>query len=315
MKKIYLIIVVISLSVLSLCIGAGGILSWQDLFHGGEGQKLIIYSRIPRLISLIIAGMGMSICGLIMQHLTKNRFVGPSVSGTADSAKLGALLAILFLPSASIVQKMLFSFVCALLGTFLFMKVIRIVKPKQAYMVPLIGMMLGGVIDAGGTFLAYQNDLVQNMASWLQADFSSILKGRYELLYLSIPILLLAYIYAHHFTLAGIGEKFSKNLGLNYQAIVNLGLIIVSCVTAIVIIIAGRIPFLGIVVPNLIALKKGDHLRKNIVAVALSGANLLLICDIFSRIIIFPYEIPIGITVSIVGSILFLYLLAKEVAK
>lgn len=315
MKKTYLVSILFLLSGISLCIGAGGIWSLKEIAGNNGHMILLIHSRLPRLVSLIIAGVGMSICGLIMQHLSQNRFVSPSIAGTADSAKLGVLMAILIFPTASITQKMLLSFLCALMGTYVFMKLTKGMQGKKPYMVPLAGMMLGGVIDAFATFVAYQNDLVQNMASWLQADFSTVMKGSYELLYLSIPLLVIAYLYAHHFTIAGAGKVFSKNLGLNYEAIMRLGLIIVAFITAIVVIVAGKIPFLGIVVPNLVALRKGDHLKKNIVTTAILGACLLLICDIVSRLIIFPYEIPIGVTVSVIGSLLFLYLLMKEARR
>lgn len=138
-----------------------------------------------------------------------------------------------------------------------------------------------------------------------------VVKGRYELLYLSIPLLFIAYLYANQFTVAGMGEDFSKSLGLNYQRVVNIGLIIVALLTALVVITVGRMPFLGLIIPNIVTLFKGDHLKKNLAPTVLLGANFLLVCDILGRIIIYPYEVPIGLTVGIIGSIVFLYLLFK----
>src|SRR5690606_3373409 len=162
------------------------------------------------------------------------------------------------------------------------------------------------------TFFAYQNDLIQNISSWLIGDFSMIIKGRYELIYLSIPMLILAYLFANRFTIAGMGESFAKNLGLNYRQVVQVGLIIVAFITASVIITVGVIPFLGLIVPNIVSIFRGDHLKKNLPHTALLGANFLLFCDILGRIIIFPYEIPINVMVGVIGSAIFIYLLIRR---
>ena len=206
---------------------------------------------------------------------------------------------------------MLIVFVFAQVGTFLFVGILRKIKVRNAIMVPLIGIMLGNIIDSLTTFLAYHFDLIQNISSWLMGNFSMIVQGRYELLYLSVPLLILAYIYAYQFTIAGMGEDFALNLGLNYQWVVNLGVTIAALLSALVIITAGRIPFLGLVVPNISALYYGDNLQQSIGVTALLGAVFLLACDILGRVIIAPYEIPIGLTVGTIGSLLFLYLVIR----
>src|SRR5690625_6837638 len=127
---------------------------------------------------------------------------------------------------------MLISFVFALAGTFIFMKILEKVKFKDAIFIPLVGLMFGNIINSVSTFFAYKNDLIQNMSSWMQGDFSMIMSGNYEIMFVSIPILVVAYFYANKFTIAGMGEDFSKNLGLNYRQVVNLGLIIVALVTS-----------------------------------------------------------------------------------
>lgn len=146
----------------------------------------------------------------------------------------------------------------------------------------------------------------------MQGDFSMIMSGNYELMYVSIPILFIAYAYANKFTIAGMGEDFSKNLGLNYQQVVNLGLIIVALVTAAVVLSIGVIPFLGLIIPNIVSIYQGDHLKNNLLHTALLGAIFVLVCDVVGRIIIYPYEIPISLTVGVIGSGIFLYLLLRR---
>ncbi|MBD8070874.1 ABC transporter permease [Bacillus sp. PS06] len=312
MKKRYLAISLVILSFISLFIGVKDITP-LDIFKLSEDQlHILLVSRFPRLISIILAGVSMSICGLIMQQLTRNKFVSPTTAGTMDSARLGILVSLMFFTAASPLVKMLVAFAFALLGTFVFMKILDKVKYKDAIFIPLVGLMFGNIVGSITTFFALKNDLVQNMSSWLQGNFSMSIQGRYELLYISIPIVIIAYLYANKFTIAGMGEEFSTNLGLNHKQVVNIGLVIVALVTTVVVLTVGMIPFLGLIVPNIVTIYMGDHLKKSLSHTALLGAVFVLVCDIFGRIVIYPYEIPIGVTVGVIGSGIFLYLLMRR---
>lgn len=311
MKKRYLLLVLIVLSIISIFIGVRE-MSIQDVLNfNNEKMQIVFLSRIPRLMSIIVAGMSMSIAGLIMQQISRNKFVSPTTAATVDSAKLGILVSLILFSKSSTMQKMLISFVFAIGGTILFMQILKKVKFKNTIFIPLIGMMLGSIIDSITTFFAYKFDLVQNISTWLQGDFSMIIKGRYELLYISIPLIIIAFIYANKFTVAGMGEEFSVNLGLNYNRTVNIGIGIVALISSLVIITVGRIPFLGLVIPNIVTIFQGDNMKNNIGHTALFGAVFLLACDILGRIIIFPYEVSISLTVGVIGSLVFLYLLIR----
>ena len=220
----------------------------------------------------------------------------------------------LLFANASMMQKMLIAFVFALAGTFLFMSILDRIKFKDAIFIPLVGLMFGNILSSITTFFAYKSDVIQNMSAWLQGDFSMILKGRYELLYISLPIIIIAYLYANRFTVAGMGEDFSKNLGLPYKRIVNIGLTLVALITATVVLTVGTIPFLGLIIPNIISIMKGDHLQKTLPHTALLGATFLLVCDILGRVLIYPYEISISLMVGVIGSGIFLYLLFRRKA-
>lgn len=312
MKKRYLVFTLIILSILSLFIGVQD-LSLFDLFRLTEEKvQVLLISRVPRLISIIIAGASMSICGLIMQSLSRNKFVSPTTAGTMDSARFGVLVSLLLFTSVSPLQKMIVAFIFALLGTFIFMKILENIKFKDAIFIPLVGLMFGSIVNSLSTFFAYKYDLIQNMSAWLQGDFSLIMKGRYELMYISVPFMIIAYLFANKFTIAGMGEDFAANLGLRYKQVVSIGLIIVALVTASVVLTVGMIPFLGLIIPNIVSIFQGDHLKKSISHTALLGAVFVLFCDILGRIIIFPYEISISLTVGIIGSGVFLYLLLRR---
>ncbi|WP_019244169.1 MULTISPECIES: ABC transporter permease [Bacillus] len=314
MKIRYLIAALIALSFASIFIGVSNI-SPLDIFSLTKDQwDILIIGRIPRLVTIIIAGVSMSICGLIMQQLTRNKFVSPTTAGTMDSARLGILVSMLLFASATMLQKMIISFIFALIGTFIFMKILDNIKFKDAIFIPLVGLMFGGIVGSITTFFAYKHDLIQTMSAWLQGSFSGVMKGSYEMIYISVPLMIVAYLYANKFTVAGMGEDFALNLGLSYKKVVNIGLVIVAMVTAVVILTVGSIPFLGLIIPNIVSIYRGDHLKNNLAHTALLGAVFVLACDIFGRVIIYPYEIPIGLTVGVIGSAIFAYLLLRRKA-
>lgn len=311
MKKRYLFIILIILSIISLFVGVTNISVNDILSFNIDKIQILLISRLPRLIAIIVAGVGLSISGLIMQQISKNKFVSPTTAATADFAKLGILFCIMIIPGATIMQKMIISFIFAGLGTILFMKMIKAIKIKSIIFVPLIGMMLGKIIGSITTFFAYKYDLVQNISSWMEGDMSLIMKGSYELLYLSIPMVIIAFLYANKFTIVGMGEDFAINLGVNYNFVVNVGLAIVSLICAVTIITVGNIPFLGLIIPNIISLYSGDNLKKTLYHTALLGPIFLLACDILGRFIIFPFEMSISLTVGVIGSIIFLYMIIR----
>ena len=282
------------------------LLDWRS-----EETEIFLISRVPRLVAILLAGAGMSIAGLIMQQLSRNKFVSPTTAGTLDATKLGILVSMLIFTNATLLEKMAVSFTFALLGTFLFMQILDRIKFKDAIFIPLVGLMFGNILSSIATFFAFKANVIQNMSAWLQGDFSMIMKGRYELLYISIPVLIITYLYANRFTVAGMGEDFAKNLGLAYKSIVNIGLILVALITTTVVLTVGLIPFLGLIIPNIVSIFKGDHLQKTLPHTALLGAIFLLICDILGRVIIFPYEISISLMVGVIGSAIFLFLLFR----
>lgn len=312
MKKRYLLPSFIVLAFISLFVGVHE-MNIGDILNGNTQQSTIfLISRVPRLISLIVAGVGLSISGVIMQQISNNKFISPTTSATIDSAKLGVLISMILFTSATLWQKMILGFIFALLGTFIFMMIMKKVKFKNIIFIPLVGIMLGNVIGAVSDFLAYRFDLMQNMSSFMQGNFSSVLRGNYEILFLTIPLVIIAFLYAQKFTIIGMGEDISRNLGLDFEKIANIGMIIVSLITVLVIITVGSIPFVGLIIPNIVSIFMGDNLSKSIWNVSLFGAVFLLLCDIIGRVLIFPYEIPISLTVGVIGSVVFLYLIFRR---
>lgn len=136
-----------------------------------------------------------------------------------------------------------------------------------------------------------------------------VLKGRYEIVYLTVPLVVLAFIFANHFNIVGMGKDFSKNLGVPYNLVLFAGLTIAAMITASIIVVVGSISYIGLIVLNVVAMFKGDKIRGTLVDTALFGALFVLVCDIIGRVIIMPYELPIELIVGILGSLIFVALL------
>ena len=294
---------------LSLFVGVADISMADIIGRDMDKLALITISRIPRTAALILAGVGMSISGVIMQQMTQNKFVAPTTAGTLEAAKMGLLIFLIFIPTAGTAVKMLLAFLFTFLASLLFLAIVRKIRFRNVVFVPLVGLMFGGIIGSVTTLIAVRMNIVQDSNAWMMGDFSGILQGRYELIYLSLPAIAVTYLYANKFTVIGMGEEFSRNLGLNYSVVMNIGLFCVSLTVSAVVITAGAIPFLGLIVPNVVSMLFGDNLKRTLPYVALSGAIFLLLCDIAGRVVIYPYEIPIGVSVSIIGAVIFLVML------
>ncbi|MEQ9248575.1 MAG: iron chelate uptake ABC transporter family permease subunit [Nitratireductor sp.] len=305
------------LAVISLLIGVAD-MPLRDLISGdGSAQaiQLLLVSRIPRTLALVLSGMSMGVAALIMQMLFRNRFVEPTTTGMVEAASLGLLVVALLAPGLPIFYKMVVASGFALAATFMFLRLVSKIPAGSSLIVPLLGLMFGGVINAVTTFFAYRYDLLQSLATWINGDFSGVLRGRYELLWVAGGLAVLSYLAADRFTVAGLGQSFTRNLGLNYGRILAFGLVIVSMVSASAVVTAGTVPFLGLIVANVVSLTVGDNLRRALPWVALSGAGFLLACDIVGRVLRFPYEIPVGTVAGVFGSGIFLYLLLRRRAR
>lgn len=313
MKKLICGLVLVCIFALcSIFVGVSDVTPTKLLAGDSYAWNVFWATRIPRTAALILVGIAMTISGTIMQLLARNRFVEPSTAGTVDSASLGILAVLLLAPDLPVVFKTLVAALFALLGTLVFMAILRRIPLRSILLVPLVGIMLGSVIGSIATFFAYKYDKIQSLQAWMSGDFSSVMQGQYELLWIAAPLVFLAYIMADLFTVAGLGEDFTTNLGVHYKRIVMLGLVIVAMTTALVVVTVGQIPFLGLIVPNIVALFLGDNMRRSLPWVALLGALAVLICDILSRLINYPFEIPISTILGVFGSFLFLFLLLRK---
>lgn len=298
-----------------LALGTGSLfigvqdLSVTDLWTDPKALELIFISRLPRTLAALLTGASMAVAGVIMQLLVRNRFVEPGTTGTNEAAMIGLLAVTLLAPELPIFVQMLVAAVAALVGTLGFLQLARKLPPQQPLLVPLVGLIYAGVLFAVASFIAYQTDLIQFVGVWMSGEFSGVLAGRYELLWLAGGLSVLVYFAADQFTIAGLGRGLAVSLGLRYRQVLALGVGTVSMVSALVIVTVGVLPFVGLVVPNVVSRLMGDNLRQSLPVVAGMGAGLVLACDMLGRTIRQPYEIPAGTIFGIIGAFVFLGLL------
>jgi iron complex transport system permease protein len=276
-----------------------------------DQRQVLLVSRVPRLVAIVLAGASLSVAGLIMQRITQNRFVSPSTSGTVESAVLGILLATLLVPGAPLVARMGLAIATALVGTFVFLRLLERLRTSDGIVVALVGIMFGGVVTAVTVFLAFQRDLLQLLDIWTTGSFSGILQGRYEPLYAVLLVGVVGYLFADRFTVVGMGESVAVNLGVRYRQTLHVGLVVVSVMAAVVVVVVGAIPFLGLIVPNVVSLVMGDNVRRVLPVTALAGAAFVLLCDVVGRLVRHPYEIPVSTVAGVVGGVVFLVLILR----
>lgn len=308
-STIVLSVLLLILSGCSLFVGVIDLTPGELLAGNFEQLEIFLISRLPRLLAILCTGIGMSVAGLIMQQLCSNKFVSPTTGATISSAQFGILLALLFMPASTLWSRAIFAFATAILGTWIFVWFIQRIQFKDVVMVPLVGIMFGNVIGGITNYLAYKYEMTQALSSWLVGHFSLVLKGRYEIVWLTVPLVVLVFLFANHFNIVGLGKDFSKNLGVPYNLVLFSGLTIAAMITASIVVVVGSISYIGLIVPNVVAMYKGDKIRGTLVDTALFGAIFVLVCDMIGRVVIAPYELPIELIVGILGSLIFIALL------
>ena len=300
------VVLVLALLAASLMVGQYDILGTED------GWEMFRATRAPRTISLVLAGAAMAMSGLIMQMLTQNRFVEPTTTGTTEWAGLGLLASFLLFPDGSVMTRMLFAVGAAFIGTMVFFAFLRRVTLRSSLVVPIVGIMLGAVVSAVSTFIALQTDLLQSLGVWFAGSFTSVIAGQYEILWVVLLVVVAVFFYADRLTAAGLGEDIATNIGLNYNRIVLVGTSLVAVATGVVTVVVGNLPFLGLIVPNIVSMLRGDDLRSNLPWVCLTGIGVVTLCDLLGRIVIAPFEMPVSVILGVVGAAVFIALIVRR---
>lgn len=283
-----------------------------DLFGPPDGGEMFALTRVPRTAALVLSGAAMAMSGLVMQLLTQNRFVEPTTTGTTEWAGLGLLFVMYFVPTASILGQMVGAVLFAFLGTTVFFLFLRRVSLRSSLVVPIVGIMLGAVVSAVSTFFALKTDMLQALGTWFAGSFTSVIKGRWEVLLLVLLVVVAVFFFADRFTVVGLGQDIATNVGVNYNRMMLVGTSLIAVATGVVTVVVGNLPFLGLIVPNIVSMFRGDDLRSNLPWVCLLGVGVVTACDLLARTVIAPFEIPVSVVLGVLGAVVFTFLIVRR---
>lgn len=338
-KPFYLIMLIILLAlllcsvVLAVAIGSTDI-SVSDIYQVilfkllniGDAQKfgsgvisdIIWFVRLPRIVLAIAVGMGLSVCGVVMQAIVKNPLADPYILGISSGASLGATLAVMLGIGAIFGSN--FIGVTAFLGAFfvsLGVVMLANINGRASSMKLLLaGMAFSAVCSAFSNFIVYfakDKDGIQTITYWLMGSLAG---ASWDSIVVILPFILLGtlFFWTQHRTLnlMLLGDETSITLGTNLHRWRQVYLLISSAMIGFIVYASGMIGFVGLVIPHTIRMLFGTDHKKLIPLTALVGAIFLIWADVLCRVVIEGTELPIGILTSMIGAPCFIYLMVKK---
>ena len=284
----------------------------------GPVHDIIWLLRLPRLVLAALVGMGLSVCGVIMQAVVKNPLADPYILGISSGASLGATAAILLGIGVALGEN--FVGIAAFIGAFAMSLGVLFISNlggrSNSIKLLLGGMALSAVCGAFSSFIVYfanNKEGMQSIAYWMMGSFAG---AKWENLMIIAPIVILAVLFlwtqSRMLNLMLLGDESALTLGTDLHIYRQIYLLVSSLIVGFVVYSAGMIGFVGLVVPHVIRMLVGTDHKKLIPVSALTGAIFLVVADGLCRIIIPRTELPIGILISLIGAPCFVYLMIKK---
>ena len=284
----------------------------------GSLHDIIWLLRLPRLVLAALVGMGLSVCGVIMQAVVKNPLADPYILGISSGASLGATAAILLGIGVALGEN--FVGIAAFIGAFAMSLGVLFISNlggrSNSVKLLLAGMALSAVCGAFSSFIVYfanNKEGMQTIAYWMMGSFAG---AKWETLAVIGPIVVLAVMFfwtqSRMLNLMLLGDESALTLGTDLHIYRQIYLLVSSLIVGFVVYAAGMVGFVGLVVPHVIRMLVGTDHKKLIPVSALTGAVFLVIADGLCRVIIPRTELPIGILISLIGAPCFVYLMIKK---
>ena len=304
---------------------------FKDIFNnifGGNVSKdswetIIINFRIPKAITAILVGSGLSVCGLLMQTLFRNPLAGPFVLGISSGASLGVAVLILgssvfggILLTNSLSQWSLP--LAASLGAFLVLSAVIIAanRVRNTMSILIIGLMFGSLTSAVISVLAYfsEADKIKQFLFWSFGSLGNLSWNEITVFSIIYAIGIIGTIFVlkplNSFLL---GENYAKSLGINVKKSKNIILLITSLLTGVITAFSGPIAFVGLAVPHITRMLFSSSNHKILLpAVAIIGAIVLLICDMIAQVPTSEFTLPINAITSLFGAPVVIWLLVRK---
>lgn len=273
--------------------------------------RILLYVRLPRVCASLLAGAALAVSGVLIQAALNNPLAAPNVIGVNAGAGFFTFLAMAFLPGLPWATS-LGAFLGALLATLIIYAVAAAAGAGKLTII-LAGVAVSSIFTAGiNTVKTFSPDTLYNGSTFLIGGFSGVsLRDIFPAWGMILIALLAALLLSRQTDVLCLGEETARSLGLPVGA-VRFGLIVTACVLAgCAVSFSGLLSFVGLIVPHIARRLFGSSHRVLCAASALLGAGFVTLCDLLSRVLFAPYEIPVGILLSLVGGPFFLFLLLR----
>lgn len=277
--------------------------------------SIVYYVRFPRIMTAVIVGGALAVCGCTMQSLLKNPIADSGIIGISSGASLGAVISIaLGLSSKYIFAMPLFSIFFSLLISAIVYRLSTLRGKSDNLLLILSGIAISSFVGAISSIIL-TNLMESQIKEYIFWSIGSLSGRRWEHFLFGIgPIIFLSFILFYHgkeLNILLLGDEEAKSLGINIRKMRKKILVIVAVLTAVSVCISGNIGFVGLVVPHILRKIIGADNRKLLKGSFLAGAFFLTLSDLISRVILVPSEISVGIITSLIGAPYFIYLIIK----
>lgn len=309
------IVILLSISLGTMNISFQEIYNAFFLFDSENVQQIIIRTaRFPRAVGTLLIGGLLAMSGAMMQGMTRNYLASPSIMGVSDGAAFMITLAFVFFPSMTSFQMLALSFLGSALGVFLVLGLASVIKNGFSPLrLAIIGTVFGSFLSSLSSAIASYFQVSQNMSFWYNARLHQL---NNELLLLCIPLAIVGIIMAlslsKSIAILSLGKEVATSLGQRTFIIQMLTMVAVVVMTGISVSLAGKIGFVGLIIPHITRMIVGVDYKKIIPCSGILGGLFLVVCDTFSRFINYPFESPIGIVTAFLGVPFFLYLIKTK---
>ncbi len=312
LKKKTLILFLILIGVALLAVSKGSVnLTLTELFL--QENRNILYLRLARILMAALAGAGLAVSGIALQAILRNSLAEPYILGTSSGAGLGAILAIIIGIGASFLP--IVAFVGAIFSIVLVYNL-----AKEGNRVGVQSLILSGVIVsiAFSAIIVFMvslssNEALHGMMWWLWGNLQVYdMKHLFIVGAIVVAGVIAIYVLAQDLNAISIGEEEAMHLGVNAETIKKMLFVITSMITASLVSICGIIGFVGLIVPHMMRFIIGPNHKALIPATCVAAAIFMIICDLLSRILLSPLEIPIGVITAVIGAPVFIILLKQK---
>jgi iron complex transport system permease protein len=286
----------------------------------GKNVESIVWTlRLPRIILAFAVGAGLSLCGILMQALTKNSLADPYVLGISSGASSGAVCVILFgwFSFAGNYNVMFGATIGALMALVIAMKVAAIGNRITATQLVLAGIAVSAMFSSFTNVCIYHSktgqDKVNTALYWMLGSLGGTTweKMFYGLIAFTVCAIVIGFFHKSLDVLM-LGDDAAATLGVDLRKTKTYIIILATILTGIIVSISGVIGFVGLVIPHITRSIVGSSHRRLIPAAILVGGSFVIVCDVISRTIVSPQELSIGVVTSFFGAPFFLFLIRKS---